>query len=87
MSTNYNAYMVQAYTSLDPMPITEPEQWGIAEEHDNLQAALAHAEELSEIHGGAVVYSVVADLQSGITSLWKVVQKFGQLPPDQDLAV
>ena len=51
MSTNYNAYMVQAYRSVEEILISEPEAWGAAEEHTDLDAAVADAEELSEIHG------------------------------------
>jgi hypothetical protein len=87
MSTNYNAYMVQAYRSVEEILISEPEAWGTPDEYTDLESAIAEAKELSEIHGGAVIYSVVGDMQSGISGLWKLVRKFGQLPPDEDLAV
>jgi hypothetical protein len=85
MSNSYNAYLVQPYRSVDDIFCDEPEAWGASLEHTDLNSAVVEAEELSEIHGGAVVFSVVGDMQTGMYSSYKVLRTFGELP-DGDLA-
>jgi hypothetical protein len=85
MSKAYNAYLVQPYRSVEDMFESEPEPWGASLEHSDLNSAVSEAEELGGIHGGAVVFSVVGDMQTGMYSSYKVVRTFGELP-DADLA-
>jgi hypothetical protein len=85
MSKPYNAYLVQPYRSVEEIFESEPEPWGASLEHSDLSTAITEAEAESEIHGGAVVFSVVGDMQTGMYSSYKVVRKFGKLP-DGDLA-
>jgi hypothetical protein len=72
-----NLYLVQPYELID----RDFEPW-VSVECSTLDSAVRKAEELCRTYDGAVVFSVIADMATGLYSSYKVLRKFGEVPED-----